>query len=187
MNIKDRTCKVCRKKYKPWSTTQKVCSTKCAIILTNKTKTAKAKQQKKAERLKKEALRPRKWYIDKAQAAINGYVRERDYGLPCICCGRDMSDNKYGGIVDASHYRSRGSSPDMRFCLNNIFAGCVKCNRFLSGSVTDMRLGMISRIGLEKVEAVENDHENRRYDVEYLKRMARVFRKKTRMLKKRRK
>lgn len=177
---------VCYNSFQPPVCANLECKVQWSVGQVEKKKSAKAKHDKGLLRVKQELLRPRSWHIKKTQAAINGYVRERDHGLPCICCGSDLSENRYGGAVDASHYRSRGSSPHLRFCLNNIAAGCVKCNRFLSGNSVDMRLGMIAKFGLERVEAVESDQHDRKYTIEYLDRMAVIFRKKTRDLKKRR-
>ncbi len=181
-----RKCAVrgCQNKFYPRNSFHVACSVSCAMAISDQKRAKKTKANK--IKSKSKLSHSRSWYISRCQSAINAYVRARDYGLPCICCGKDMSENKYGGTIDASHYRSRGSSPHLRFCLNNIFAGCVRCNRWLSGSITDMRLGMITRVGLEKVELIESDNKDRKYTIEYLDRMTKIFRKKTRILNKRR-
>lgn len=50
-----------------------------------------------------------------------------------------------------------------------------KCNRFLRA--TSQRVDLIERIGLE-VLAVEQDNEPRKFDIEYLARIKRIFTKK---------
>lgn len=80
--------------------------------------------------------------------------------------------------MDCSHYRSVGAAPHLRFNLHNAAAACVKCNRYLGGNIAALRVGLIERIGLEKVEAVEADNNVRKFDIEYLKRVKRIFTKK---------
>jgi hypothetical protein len=49
-----------------------------------------------------------------------------------------------------------------------------------------MRKGMIARFGFEAVEALEADQTMRKFDIAYLTRIKRIFRKKTRRAKARR-
>jgi len=186
MNIKPKSCKVCRKKYKPWSTTQQVCSMPCSIILGNRQKAAKAKQQRKADNLKRKQMKKKPWYTKRAQDAMNAYARERDHDLPCISCGAEYAHTALGGTYDGGHYRSVGSSKGTRFLLKNINKQCKHCNKVLDGNPIGYRKGLIKKIGVKAVEAIENDHTERIYTKEQLDRMARIFRKKTRMYKKRR-
>lgn len=116
-----------------------------------------------------------------AQSAFNAYIRARDEGKPCISCG-NMPESYYGGGVDAGHYRSRGSAPQCSFNLYNVHAQCKRCNRYLSGNVTEYRKGLVQRIGLDKVEALENDEEIRRFDVAYYQRIKSIFTRKKKLL-----
>lgn len=118
-----------------------------------------------------------------AQAAFNSYIRYRDRGRNCISCGRAWRDC-YGGAVDAGHYRSRGSAAHLAFNMHNCHCQCVHCNRHLSGNVVEYRKGLIERIGLDKVEALENDNEVRRFDIDYYKRVKSIFNKKLRIKRK---
>lgn len=144
----------------------------------DKDKAARAKH-----RAAKEALKTVGDYIKEAQASVNRYVRLRDHGKPCISCG-STPGKKYGGTMDAGHYRSRGAAGHLRFNLWNIHAQCVKCNRYNSGNAVDYRLRLIDRIGIEKVTALESDNSTRKFTVEYLKRVKKIFNKKYRMKKK---
>jgi hypothetical protein len=56
----------------------------------------------------------------------------------------------------------------------------VKCNRYLSGNVAEYRKGLIERIGIEKVEALEamNAVGNIGKKEEYLIRIKKIFTKK---------
>jgi hypothetical protein len=80
-----------------------------------------------------------------------------------------MGENVPGGAVDAGHYRSRGSAPHLRFDERNVHAQRKQCNRYDSGNVVGYRIGLIERIGLEAVEALECDQTSRDHSIEALK------------------
>lgn len=183
-----KKCKVCKAEFQPSRPMQAVCSTACAIEMA-KTKRAKQEQQKaqqdrKNDRQKREKLKTRGEWLTEAQAAFNRYIRLRDHGLPCICCGKPMGDNVPGGAVDAGHYRSRGSAPHLRFDERNVHAQRKQCNRYDSGNVVGYRLGLIERIGLEQVEQLEADQMPRRYSVEDLQQIKAIYTAKAKALKK---
>ena len=187
--VKKKLCKAkgCRKRFAPRSTLQSACSPLCAIAVTEQKKEAKIKALRKANKIALEEMRPKGWYLKAAQAAFNSYVRERDYGNLCISSGRPMNWEKpAGSAVDAGHYRSVGAAPHLRFNLWNCHAQSVYHNRHLSGSAIDYRLGLIKKIGLKKVEWLEHEHGRKNYSKDYLKRVAVIFRRKARNLKKRR-
>lgn len=140
-----------------------------------KAKQAKAKKQKEfnAEtRRRKLAIKKRSEWISDLQDIVNKFVRLRDVGKPCPSCGRSESEverdaiGKTGGAWDAGHYLSRGSHPELRFCLDNIARQCKSCNGG-SGNYARknhevqkyFRVELINRIGLEKVEWLEGKHE----------------------------
>lgn len=147
----------------------------------------KQKESRASNRKRKEALKTAGDYIKEAQAAVNKYVRLRDYGRPCICCGATMYWHKPGGAVDAGHYRSRGAAGHLRFNVLNIHAQSVKCNRFLSGNAVDYRINLIQKIGIEMVEKLESNNEPRKFTIDYLKRIKQIFNKRARWYEKRRK
>ena len=169
------TCKVCGEKFVKQRIGQKTCSVKCAIEYARKDTEKKAKAAARLDRkVTKEKLKTRQDWIREAQAAFNKYVRIRDHGLPCISCG-SMPDQKYGGTMDCSHYRSVGAAPHLRFNLHNVAAGCVKCNRYLSGNVVELRRGLIKRIGINKVEELESNNKIAKFDIQYLERIKKIF------------
>lgn len=114
----------------------------------------------------------------RAQVAFNAFCRERDKGLPCICCGKWP----HPGGTDCGHYRSVGSAPHMRFVEDNAHAQAKQCNQWGAGRAVDYRIGLIRRIGLERVEALENDNTPRHYTREQLIEIAETYRKKLRDL-----
>jgi hypothetical protein len=90
-----------------------------------------------------------------AQREVNRYVRERDRGLACISC--DVPVN-YDGQWTAGHYRTTAAAPHLRFNLDNLAKQCGQCNYHKSGNIPAFRLGLIARIGLARVELLEDDN-----------------------------
>jgi len=119
-----------------------------------------AKNAAKRDRERRMAVKPLSYWMKRAQAAVNAYIRARDAGQPCISCGKpdDGSHQRH-----ASHYRSVGGHPELRFCELNIWASCSVCNNYLSGNLVPFRAALIAKIGLDKVEFLEGPHEPKRY------------------------
>lgn len=149
----------------------------------NERRDAEAKRaERRADQERREKLKKRSKWVVEAQAAFNGWVRARDAGLPCICCGVPMGPGRPGGAVDAGHYRSVGSAPHLRFEPDNCHAQRKYCNKFGAGRAVDYRLGLIERIGLERVEALEADQTPRKWTIPDLKAIRDTYRAKTRAL-----
>ena len=179
--MRTRRCSLCRKKVEAESAVigslKAFCSMEHLIEFSRSAAGKKIKQsaEKKVIKETKERLKTRSDRMRDAQAAFNRYIRARDRGKPCICCGRSQGDIKHGGAVDAGHYRSRGSAPWLKFNLLNCHSQLAYCNRYLSGNAVGYRAGLIERIGLERVERLERDNSPRRFDAEYLDRVKRIF------------
>ncbi|UOO87475.1 recombination protein NinG [Neisseria arctica] len=162
------------------------CSPKCAVeyVRQQKEKAALKKQaeEKRKERVKKAQMRERletiPELIKKAQAAFNAYIRARDKGKPCISCGTAWREN-----FQACHYVPAGRSNKLRFDEDNVHGGCVRCNMYESGNLRGYRIGLIQRIGVERVEQMETDYEIRKWDKDELRALIALYRKKTRELK----
>ena len=90
--------------------------------------------------------------------AFNAYIRARDADKPCICCGQPLGTGEVGGAYDCGHYRSTGSAAHLRFDERNAHAQRKVCNRWGAGRAVDYRIGLVARIGLEAVEALESDN-----------------------------
>lgn len=193
---KPKKCPICSTEYIPRSSLQKVCHNyKCAIAY-NKKRDEKnaARNKRKQERLQKSELKQRKdrlktasQWNKEAQAAVNKFIYWRDYGRPCIACGRPLNYGVRGGAVDSSHYRSRGAAPWLRFNVFNNHSGCVRCNRELSGNLIPYRHNLIEKIGLQRVERIEHDNTVRKFSIEYLKRVKAIFTRRARHYEKLRK
>lgn len=150
-------------------------------------------EAKKAERELRQSLRDRKDKLKTrrdlmkiAQREFNAYIRARAirFGHVCISSGKPLTLDKFGGAFDCGHFRSVGSAPHLRFNMNNAWGQCKQDNQFGSGAYLAYRKGLIERIGLEKVEALEDDNSIRKFDAEYLGRVIRIFRRKRRNIEK---
>lgn len=176
---KPKKCKCCPEKFIPRNSLQTVCSPKCAIQLANQISERKQKRLEKEQRdvlrARTEKLKTKSDWAKEAQVAVNRYIFWRDFGRPCIACGKPLNYGVRGGAVDASHYRSRGSASHLRYNVLNIHAGCVRCNRELSGNLIPFRINLIEKIGAHRVERIEHDNTVRKFDIEYLRRIKSIF------------
>jgi hypothetical protein len=152
-----KKCKACTVLFMPAKPMQSCCSVPCAIEHAKKTR-AKAERiaqlaDRKTIKLKLESLKPLSHFADKAQRTVNAWIRERDKGEPCISCGRH-----HQGKWNAGHYVSRGRSPALRYHPDNIHKQCEPCNTSLSGNLIEYRKRLIEKIGIERVEWLEQEH-----------------------------
>lgn len=168
-------CKICRAKFEPRFNGHKWCSDECqdAIIeaTLKKVRANNAKAERKITKDRKKALKTKSDYKKEAQAVFNRFIRLRDAELPCISCGIVGDSGGLGGYWDAGHYRSRGANPELAFNEDNCHKQCKRCNRQLSGNVVNYRIRLLERIGVERVEALERNHEPLRYGIEDYKRI----------------
>ena len=183
-----KRCKVCRTPFEPRLPLQAVCGIDCAkslaVSVCGKAEKQAAIKQRRADRERKERLKTRRDWEREAQTAFNAFIRARDADKPCICCGLPLSAGDVGGKYDAGHYRSTGSAPHLRFHEDNCHAQRKQCNRWGAGRAVDYRLGLIQRIGLERVEALEADQEPRKYTADELKALRDEYRRRLRKLRK---
>lgn len=172
---KPKKCRApgCSNKFIPVRAMQKACCFECEVqlglIAAEKSKAKREKAERKETREKLEKFKTRREWMKEAQAAFNRFIRVRDAGKPCICCGRPLQGGSVGGDYDCGHYRSVGSAPHLRFVESNAHGQTKFCNRWGAGRAVDYRLGLIERIGLAAVEALEADQEDRKYSIDDLK------------------
>ncbi len=189
--LKERKCKArdCCQYFIPRNSMHCACSPVCALTIARvkreKDEQRKRSDERKKDREKRDKLKTRSDWIKDAQREFNRYIRTRDHGLPCICCDRVLGSSEVGGDYDCGHYRSVGSAPHLRFHEDNAHAQRKDCNRYGAGRAVDYRLGLIRRIGRERVDALEADQEPRRYTIEDLKHIIATYKAKTKELKER--
>lgn len=185
---KPAKCRVCATLFNKTRPLQTVCSPACALVLARNVtekNLAKAKaQDRKQTKEKLDAMRTKPKLLAAAQKAFNAYIKARDAGKPCICCGRPLTFMGVGGGCDAGHFRSVGSAPHMRFVEDNVHAQSKYCNQRLAGNHAAYRKGLIERIGLERVEQIEADTTVRKYTHEGLREIAKHYNAEARRLKK---
>jgi hypothetical protein len=170
---KTKTCKICAKLFTPFMTTAKVCGVTCSIIYAQRTREAlQAKISRKAYKDTKEKLKTLTELANDAQQYVNLYCRKRDRNDGCISCDKPAT---WQGQWHASHYKSRGANSALRFNLYNLNKSCSVCNNHLSGNIGAYRPRLIAKIGLERVEWLDNHEKSRKYEREYLIRLKQVF------------
>lgn len=179
-----KKCKVCKAEYVKRSMSHIACSIACSAEWAKRQREKREREEMRADRVVKraklEAMKTKPQLTKEAQKAFNKYVRARDIGKPCISCGKQMQHDSSaigGGAhdVDCGHYRSVGSAPHLRFDQRNAHAQCVHCNRYRSGNAVDYRIGLIARIGLDAVEALEADNEPKHYTHDDLRTIRRLY------------
>lgn len=162
-------CKACRQPFGRMRPMQRACSPACALELAKADRERKAKREAVADRRETRAklleLKPLSWHKARTQDACNAYVRRRDAGKPCICCGATT----VGEPVDAGHFLSRGAAPELRFDLGNIHIQLRGCNRGRTVPPrARFRAHMIDRIGPDRLAAIEGPHPPRKWTREEL-------------------
>ncbi len=180
-NPKPRPCKHCGKPFAPVRPMQSVCSPRCAA---QKVKTDRA-QERAQIRTRKEAIKTIPVLLREAQVAFNTWIRERDANQPCISCEAPPAslDALHAGR-DAGHYRSVGSAAHLRFNEDNVHAQCVHCNQWKAGNAVDYRIGLVQRIGVERVEALESSNTPHKWEHDELRAIRDTYRQKLKEMKK---
>ncbi|VVO85963.1 recombination protein NinG [Pseudomonas fluorescens] len=202
---KPKKCKnpACGDSFVPQRLGQAVCGYKCGLAIkdVNQAKAGKALAQigRREIQVRKEALKSRTDHLKDAEKAVRDYRRtyELSIGSGCISCGESQESIlaaqgwKTGGAFDAGHFLGKGARPELRLVPTNIWLQCKSCNAGSSkyahkGATVSQafRAGLIARIGLDAVEALEADHEPRKHTVEELKAITAEYRAMTRELKK---
>lgn len=185
---KPRKCKGCGQPFTPTRPLQTACCLPCAAKVgkqkAERERTKAQREEKRRDRAQLERLKTKPQLTKEAQREFNRYIRLRDAGRPCICCGATLADEAIGGGADAGHYRSVGSAPNLRFNEDNCHAQAKKCNRYGSGRAVDYRIGLIARIGADRVEALEADNTPRHYTKDELRSIRNTYRAKANQMKK---
>lgn len=181
-------CKICKQPFKKERLGQAVCGLVCAMqtaTIKAAVKRVKAEQQDKRETKAKLAkLEGKPELTKKAQTAFNAYIRARDFGKPCISSGKPIAwgTTTTGGVCDAGHYLSTGARVNLRFNEDNCHAQSKHDNRQLAGNAINYRIGLIKRIGLERVEALECDHKLNHYTKDDLRAIEALYKAKLKAL-----
>jgi hypothetical protein len=109
-------------------------------------------------------LNDKKLRRSQAVTTFNKYIRLRDKNKPCISCQR-----YHTGQYHAGHYKPAGINSALKFNELNVHKQCSACNNNLSGNLTHYRINLIKKIGLHKVEELENNKEITSFTCDQLK------------------
>ena len=172
-------CRACRRRFVRMQPMQLACSLECAIVLAGRVRVEKVKIERQGDRAKRLALKSMTWWATRAEVQVNRYVRLRDAGLGCISCDKPAS---WPGQWHASHYRSVGAAPGLRYHLWNINKACSPCNKWLSGNLAAYTPALIERIGQGRVDWLKAQNQPARRDREYLDRLWRIFKRRAERL-----
>ena len=122
----------------------------------------------------KEKLLTHKDYVKILQVLVNRYIRKRDKNKPCISCNKPL-----GSKFDAGHYFPT-TVPSLRFDEDNIHGQCVFCNQHQHGNISNYRLGLIDRFGIEFVEKLEARRNiEKKYSISELKELIVIYKEKS--------
>lgn len=168
--------RACRAPYlpdpkQPW---KRWCSDDCALTialdLLSKQKAAKAKIERADFKRRKQAAKTIPVLKAELQEVFNLCMRLEDElaGHGCICCGKFPTAAalaQLGGAWDCCHFRSRGSADHLRYNEDNAWRGLKDCNTW---GHKDYRGGLIARIGVERVEALEANNAVIKWDRHWL-------------------
>jgi hypothetical protein len=185
------TCRnpACAKPYKPQRSFQEACSVPCSIVVAS-LKSIKREERKKLNQRRENRRNLREWRLKnitvaklKAQAdkEFGRYIRERDHADTCICCDgvpdalTAATLAVKGHLWDAGHWRSKGAADHLRYNEDNCHKQLVSCNRDKSGNSVAYRVRLIKKIGIERVEALENDNRTVKWDRDELVQIRRTY------------
>lgn len=173
--MREKKCRSCQRSFKPMNTLQVACSPKCALSLAVQ---KREKEQRKKHREDKDRIKSRSEWLSEAQSAFNKYIRSRDAGRDCVSCGKPDNGNHQR---HASHFRSVGAASHLRFNLLNVHSSCATCNNIKSGNILGYLQELPNRIGRERTYYLVNANFEKRYSIEYAKRVKKIFNKRARI------
>jgi hypothetical protein len=170
-SLKLKKCKACGEKFEPSKPLQQACGWQCAIVIAGKKRIKdEAKRKNIVKKQIKEQLKTRSDWMKEAQQSFNSWIRYRDKDEPCISCQRH-----HQGQYHAGHYRTTKAAPELRFNELNVHKQCSVCNNHMSGNITEYRINLVKKIGVEQVEWLEGKHEAKHYSIEDLKEIKETY------------
>jgi hypothetical protein len=164
--LKKKRCKWCEEEFQPKTSLESICSYNCAIERAKdrvKKKEEKAvKEEKKVWnkeiKEKKDKLKTLSDYEADARRIFQRWIRKRDKDLPCISCDRSNTD-----FWDAGHYFDAGIYSGLIFHEDNVHKQCSRpCNKDYHGNKINYRLGLVQKIGEERVRWLEENKDRLR-------------------------
>ena len=174
--VKKKKCKYCKSYFEVKRPLQVVCEdVNCAIEYGKIVKAKKHRQNLKAfNNNDKTILRA------KAQSLANKYGRLRDLKSGRITC---VTCNKTANKWDGGHCFPTSIYPSIRYYTPQIGMQCINCNQYNGGRPLEYEAYLRIKLGDEKVDWLKSQHRaSRKYSVEYLQKLIKVFTKKIKKL-----
>lgn len=176
MEIKEKTCRECGAKFKPYTTTQKCCSRKCTFDHEKK-----RKEHKEAQRIEAQG-QSRKQLFQTARTVFNGYIREKaikDGIKECFCCGE-----KLGKDFQCGHVFSGGAHTNVIFNEDNVRPQNFECNNYKAGNVPQFMERLEKEIGSDSFNVLrEEAYKTKSYSIDELLRIIRHYKSQLKALK----
>ena len=136
-------------------------------------------EQRRRDRETLRRLKNRSEWMRELQTIFNKFIRLRDAGLPCISCGHPNDGSRQ---FHASHYKSVGGNPALRFDEANCHSACSICNNWLSGNLIPYRVALIKKIGQSEVDRLEGKQDPLKLTVEQIKELIKEYKAKVKSL-----
>lgn len=137
--------------------------------------------RKKQIREKKKKLKTWKDHVKDLERIFNEFIRLRDKDKPCISCDKAPGTYK----LTAGHFWPT-TYQYLRFNEDNVHGQCwYYCNKNKRGNLGEYRPRLIEKIGLERVEQLDNDrHKKLELTIPQMQELKQEYRKKIKELKK---
>lgn len=136
-------------------------------------------EARRKDREKLKSLKTRSEWLKECQAVFNRFIRLRDAGLPCISCGHPNNGSRQ---FHASHYKSVGGNPALRFDEANCHSACSICNNHLSGNLVPYRVALIEKIGQAEVDRLEGPQQPLKLTIEEIQELIKTYKQKCKAL-----
>ena len=173
MNLKlTKVCVVCKTPFRlTYTTTQKVCSTKCAITLAKTPKRTPEEKNRMKIMIENTTTVPQ--LIKKLEFEFNRFIRIRDIGNGCISCSKELKDIR---DYHAGHYYSAGHHANIRFNELNVHGQCIECNTHLHGNLIKYRPKLAMKIGCDALEGLDKiAYLTKKWDKDELIKLTKVY------------
>lgn len=172
-------CKNCKQLFEPVRFNQKYCfDPECVKVWVT---TEQEKQWKKKKAKLKVELMTLQDYFKLAQMTFNKFIRLRDKDKPCISCNAKAGSY----TITAGHYFP-STNKSVTFNEDNLHGQCwYNCNSNKSGNLIEYRIGLIERIGVERLEKLElESRKTIKYTMDELKEIIGKYKKKIKEIEK---
>lgn len=157
--LKKKKCKYCKSFFQPQRPLQYLCPppNSCSWEYVKKKKQEKIEREDREETKKlKEKLKTLGEYEKDAKRAFQKWVRLRDQKEVCISCGSNTDK------VDGGHYLKSELYSGLIFHHDNCHKQCKQCNLHKHGNEINYRIGLVQRIGEDRVRWLEENKDRLR-------------------------